>query len=197
MSALTKVSVEVPLAIGRALDYVAPAVWDVAVGMAVEVTVGARPHIALVTRVEAVDIENNKPTATPLKEVRRIVSAALPEELVALAEFLSNYYQVSRGVAFGLITPNDTPPAATPIAGRLPPLGEQATALLTVRQTKARELRALLKDILKAEQRSALSPNQRRTLGEWIEKAWVEAIFEQSQDTLVFPQFPKFTHEQS
>jgi primosomal protein N' (replication factor Y) (superfamily II helicase) len=197
MLVLTKVTVEVPLAIGRALDYLAPAAWDVAVGMAVEITVGARPHVALVTHVEHIEAVSDNTSTMKLKEVRRVVSAALPDELVSLAEFISNYYQVSRGVAFGLITPNDTAPPATPIAWQLTPLGEKATALLTVRQTKARELRALLKDTLKIEQRSTLSPNQRRSLGEWIEKTWVEAIFKQSQDTLVFPQFPKFTQEQT
>ncbi len=197
MSALTKVTVEVPLAIGRALDYVAPRAWNVSIGMAVEVTVGTRPHIALVTNVAAFDASERDAVEKKLKEIRRVVSTALPQELMALAEFVANYYQVSRGVAFGLITPNAEAPAPEPFAWQLTPLGEKATALLTARQTKSRELRVTLKERLSVERRAALSPNQRRTLNEWIAKDWVEPLFAQSQDTLVFPKFPKFTPEQS
>lgn len=194
MSALTKVSVEVPLAIGRSLDYVAPAAWNIGVGACVEVTVGARAHAALVTGVCELDTADI--AATKLKEVRRVFSTPLPDELIALADFVASYYQVTRGVAFGLVTPNDQAPPVMPIAWRLTSLGEKTTALLTARQAKARELRGKLKETLKVADKSALSPNQRRTLGEWVDRGWAEGLFETTQDTLVFPQLPKFTSEQ-
>jgi primosomal protein N' (replication factor Y) (superfamily II helicase) len=193
MLVLTKVTVEVPLAIGRPLDYVAPSEWSIATGAVVEVTVGARAHIALVRDTAAIDADDAK----KLKEVRRIICGALPRELIALAEFVAAYYQTTLGVACGLITPNDVEPQAQPIAWRLTTLGEKATALLSARQHKSRELRAQLQQTLAVEQRSALSPNQRRTLSEWLEKSWAEPIFEQKQNTFAFPEFPAFTAAQA
>lgn len=192
MSALTKVTVEVPLAIGRPLDYLAPSAWNVGVGASLEVTVGTRSYAALVTAVT----DHDASATTKLKDARRLLSPPIPGELTALADFVSSYYQVTRGVACGLVTPNDEAPAPEPIAWRMTPLGEKTTALLTARQAKARELRGKLKETLRASDKSALSPNQRRTLAEWVDKGWVEALFAIAQDTLVFPQFPKFTREQ-
>jgi primosomal protein N' (replication factor Y) (superfamily II helicase) len=193
MLALTKLSVEVPLAIGRPLDYVAPTEWHIAVGDAVEVSVGARAHVGLV--VDAAPLDPN--SAAKLKEVRRRMCASLRRELIELAEFVANYYQVSRGVAFGLITPNNEAPPPEPIAWKLNALGEKATALTSARQTKSRELRAMLATELSVSGKRALSPNQRRTLNEWVGKSWVEPIFAHSQERMIFPAFPAFTSEQS
>ena len=66
--ALTRVTVELPLAIGRALDYVAPADWDIEANSCVEVTVGVRPHVGVVTAVAEIDTE----AAEKLKPVRRM-----------------------------------------------------------------------------------------------------------------------------
>ena len=196
MLALTKVTVEVPLAIGRPLDYVAPSAWNVQTGMAVEITVGARPHIGLVVAVEAVD----EAASSKLKEVRRVVCGALPTELVALAHFVANYYQVSRGVAIGLITPNDSAPAAQPIAWQLTSLGIRSTALLTARQRNALYIRALLIEKLKVEQRSEFTAQQRKLLSTWIASGWVEPLFanrDEAQSALVLPQLPALTLEQT
>jgi primosomal protein N' (replication factor Y) (superfamily II helicase) len=193
MSALTKVTVEVPLAIGRPLDYAAPSGWAIEPGAVVEVTVGSRAHVALVRGTTPIEADDAK----KLKEVRRVISGALPRELIALAEFVGTYYQTTLGVACGLITPNDVAPNARPIAWRLTPLGENATALLTARQHKSKDLRARLQQTLSVGQRSALSPNQRRTLSEWLEKTWAEPIYEQKQNAFAFPEFPTFTNAQA
>jgi primosomal protein N' (replication factor Y) (superfamily II helicase) len=198
MLALTKVTVEVPLAIGRALDYVAQSALNVQVGMAVEVTVGTRAHVALVIAVEPIDAIDTA-QATKLKEIRRVLCDALPNELIALADFVASYYQVSRGVAIGLITPNDSAPAPQPIAWQLTALGKRSTALLTARQRNAQYLRGLLLETLNVEQKSVLTAQQRKLLSTWVEATWVEALFatrDHAQRALVLPHLPTPTAEQ-
>jgi primosomal protein N' (replication factor Y) (superfamily II helicase) len=193
MRALTKLTVEVPLALNRVLDYVAPAEWNVARHAVVEVTVGTRAYVALVTAVEPIA----EADASMYKDVRRVICAPLPQELVSLAEFVAQYYQVPLGMACGLITPNDVAPPPEPIAWRLTSLGEKAVSLLTQRQTSQRELAATLRDGLSLEARQALSPAQRKTLKSWIDAAHVEPVFAQSQHRLILAQLPPPTAEQA
>lgn len=192
MSALTKLTVDVPLAIGKPLDYVLGASEHAEVGGAVEVTVGTRSYSALVREVSIIEREEAK----KLKVVKRVLCASLPNELIALAEFVARYYQVTPGVAFGLITPSDAAPPPSPIAWRTTPLGLKATALLGARQQRSKALRERLQQTLSVADRAALSPNQRRTLAQWVSKGWVEPIFERPQDAFTFPTFPAFTAAQ-
>ena len=112
--ALTRVSVELPLAIGRTLDYGWPN--DIgappALHAAVEVTVGTRPHVGLITAIHH-DAPNQP---QKLKDIRRLICAPLPSTLIDLAQFVAHYYQVSLGMACGLITPMDAPPPPEPVA---------------------------------------------------------------------------------
>jgi primosomal protein N' (replication factor Y) (superfamily II helicase) len=193
MRALTKLTVEVPLGINRALDYVVPAEWNIARNSAVEVTVGTRAYIALVREVSPIDAAD----VSKLKEARRVIGEPLSDELVSLAEFVAQYYQVPLGMACGLITPNDIAPSPEPIAWRLTPLGAKAATLITQRQTAQRELAAMLRDGLNVEARQTLSTAQRKTLRQWIELKHVEAVFEQAQNRLLLPQLPKPTEEQA
>ena len=112
--ALTRITVEVPLAIdqvGRALDYTV-ADREVELNGCVEVTVGVRPYAALVTAVHGE--LTGEGDVGKLKPVRRVLSGALPTALVTLAQFVADYYQVPFGMAAGLITPADAAPAPDP-----------------------------------------------------------------------------------
>lgn len=196
MLVLTKVTVEVPLAIGRALDYVAPSAWRLQVGMAVEVTVGARAHVALVVAVSPID----ETAAEKLKEVRRPVCDTLPQDLVALADFVARYYQASRGVAMGLITPNDSAPVAQPIAWQLTSAGKTQTAPLTAKQRNAQFIRAMLLEKLTIEQRLKLTTPQRKLLSNWIVDGWVESLFarrDDAQSAAIVPKLPPLTQAQA
>jgi primosomal protein N' (replication factor Y) (superfamily II helicase) len=193
MRALTKLTVEVPLALNRALDYVAPSEWNVALNAVVEVTVGTRAYVALVTAVAPIA----EADASMYKGVRRVICAQLPQELVSLAEFVALYYQVPLGMACGLITPNEVAPPPEPIAWRLTPLGAKAVTLITQRQTAQRELAAMLREGMSVEARQALSAAQRKTLKTWIDAAHVEPVFTQSQNPLILAQLPPPTAEQA
>ncbi len=193
MRALTKVTVEVPLALNRPLDYVAPAEWCVTPNCAVEVTVGTRAYVALVREVAPL----NATDAPKLKEIRRIICGALSDGLVTLAEFIAQYYQVSLGMACALITPNDEMPPCEAIAWQLTPLGAKASMLLTQRQTAQRELAAMLREGLGIAARQTLTATQRKTLNSWIELQYAVPRFEQSQSQLVLPQIPTPTAEQA
>ena len=122
--ALTRVTVELPLAIGRALDYVAPTEWAIAPQSCVEVTVGVRPHVGVVTAVAEIDADaDTNAAAAKLKPVRRVLCAALPDSLVQLASFVADYYQVPLGMACGLISPMEAAPAPEVTSWRLTTTG--------------------------------------------------------------------------
>lgn len=198
MQALTLATVELPLAIGRPLDYLAPADLPIEVGAAVEVTVGVRPHVGVVTAL------TQRPVSSPeaggrFKPIRRVLSSALPSALVSLAQFVADYYQVPFGVACSLITPIDAAPALEPVAWRLTAAGREYAARVPVRNRAQRELADTLCGAsgLSAAQRVALSSTQRRTLGEWIVDALVEPVFaDPTQPLLVLSQLPDFTPAQ-
>ena len=111
---LTLVSVELPLALGRPLDYAWPSEISTPpmLHAVVEVTVGTRPHVGVVTEIH--DGVSDAPQR--LKNVRRLICAPLPSALISLAQFVADYYQVSLGMACGLITPMDSPPPPEPVA---------------------------------------------------------------------------------
>ena len=134
--ALTRVTVELPLAIGRALDYVAPADWGIAPDSCVEVTVGVRPHVGVVTAVAEIDAG----LAATLKPVRRVLCAELPEPLIDLAGFVAEYYQVSLGMACGLISPMEAAPSPEATGWQLTSSGHERAAQIPARSTAQRAL---------------------------------------------------------
>ena len=197
--ALTRVSVELPLAIGHALDYA----WPDQIGAppalysAVEVSVGTRPYVGVVTAIQVDEVEDGSPSTT-LKNIRRVVSASLPESLIKLAQFVADYYQVSLGMACGLITPQDAPPPPEPIGWQMTTSGRQHAGAIPSRNRAQTALADALKATLTPSARMQLSSAQRRMLSEWVEAGFVEAVLaESTQSTTVFPQLPSFTSAQA
>ncbi|MEO7254581.1 MAG: hypothetical protein ABIZ64_10135, partial [Casimicrobium sp.] len=191
--ALTRVTVELPLAIGRALDYVAPATLGISENMCVEVTVGVRPHVGVVTAVAEIDAE----LAAALKPVRRFVCEALPESLIDLAGFVAEYYQVSLGMACGLISPIEAAPLPEATGWQFTSPGHDHAAQIPARSTAQRALVVALRAGLDVGAMRALSSTQRRSLNEWIGQGWVDAIYlDATQLQLVHPVLPEFTAPQ-
>ena len=195
--ALTRVSVELPLAIGRSLDYAWPS--DIgalpALHAAVEVTVGTRPHIGVVTAIHR-DATDGAPSAA-LKTIRRLICAPLPATLINLAQFVADYYQVPLGMACGLITPMNSAPPPEPVAWQTTEQGRDHAAQIPARNRVQRGLADALTDRLTTDARMALSAAQRRLLNEWVEQGFARAMF---ADTLqlvpVLPVLPTFTPAQ-
>ena len=181
------------MAIGRALDYVAPTDWAIAPNYCVEVTVGVRPHIGVVTSVNAVDAE----TAATLKPVRRVVSTALPETLIDIAGFVAEYYQVPLGMACGLISPMEAAPSPEATSWMLTSSGHDHAATIPARSSARRALVVALRSGLGADALRALSSTQRRTLSEWIAQGLVDAVYpDAAQPVQVHPVLPEFTAPQ-
>ena len=192
----TLVSVELPLAIGRPLDYAWPN--DIgappALHAVVEVTVGTRPHVGLITA-----IHHDAPNAPQkLKNIRRLVCAPVPSALVDLAQFVADYYQVSLGMACGLITPMDAPPPPEPVAWQLTAKGGDHVRQIPARNRTQRGIADALKDRLTVDARMGLSAAQRRLLKEWVEQGIAEPLFANAlQPVLVLPILPVFTPAQN
>ena len=186
---------ELPLAIGRPLDYAWPKeiATPPALHAAVEVTVGTRAHVGVVTAIH--DSASDEPHK--LKSIRRLICAPLPSALIDLAQFVADYYQVSFGMACGLITPMDSPPPPEPVAWQITTLGQDHVRQIPIRNSAQRGLADALKNQLKADARIALSPAQRRLLNEWIEQDIAAAVFADAQPTLVLPVLPTFTPAQA
>ena len=196
--ALTRVSVEMPLAIGRPLDYAWPNEISTppTLHAAVEVTVGTRPHVGMVTAIHVGAMDATRPAA--LKSIRRLISAPLPTALIELAQFVADYYQVSFGMACGLITPMDSPPPPEPMAWQTTALGQDHVRQIPARNRAQRGLADALKDRLSVDARMALSAAQRRLLNEWIEQGVAEPVFADAlQPALLLPILPSFTAAQA
>ena len=193
--ALTRVSVELPLAIGRSLDYawLTESSTPPALHAAVEVTVGTRPHVGIVTAIH----QDASDPPQKLKTIRRLICAPLPSALVELAQFVAGYYQVSFGMACGLITPMDSPPAPVPVAWQTTTHGQDHDRQIPARNRAQRSLADALKHRLTTDARMALTAAQRRLLNDWIEQGIAEAVFASAlQPALVLPVLPTFTPAQ-
>ncbi|TAG06123.1 MAG: primosomal protein N' [Betaproteobacteria bacterium] len=197
MRVLTKLTVEVPLGIGRALDYTAPVELAVRPFSCVEISVGSRAHVGLVTAVSTIEDD----PALKLKAISRVISASLPAAVVELARFVADYYQVGLGMACGLITPNDAAPAAQPIGWRLTAIGQDAIAQITAKQTAHRSLAdafaASDDGLLSVEVRSTLSASAKKVLNDWLQTGRAEPVFAAQRRTSFAPNLPAFTAEQS
>ena len=196
--ALTRVTVELPLAIGRPLDYL----WPNDIGFAaclhcaVEVTVGARPHVGVVTAL-IIGEATEASAWGALKSVRRVLCSKLPATLIELAQFVADYYQVPLGMACGLITPLDGPPAPEPLGWQLTVQGRDHVRQIPARNRAQRGLGDALKARLTIDTRMTLSTAQRRILNEWIAQGLAEAVFaDAAQPALVLPILPEFTPAQ-
>jgi len=93
--------VAMPIAAWQLFDYWAPDGLDVARGDVVRARLGGRKHVGVVTVVEATSefVDRLQPIDA-LTDVAR-----LPDEIMALAEFVCAYYHAPPGLAYALATP--------------------------------------------------------------------------------------------
>ncbi len=191
--ALTKVTVEVPLAIGRALDYLLPPGVHAPLFSAVEISVGVRPYAGVVTASETIDSD----AAAKLKSVRRVLCTPLPEPLFELARFVAEYYQVSLGMACGLITPAEAAPPPEAVEWRLTALGSAHAGTIPSRNKAQRALADAFQPTLATQTRQAFSAAQRRTLNDWVAMAFAEPVFALAKTSEhITPNLPRFTTPQ-
>jgi primosomal protein N' (replication factor Y) len=93
--------VAMPIAAWQFFDYWIPDGIDIARGDIVRVRLGARRCVGVVTAVEsASEFADRLQPIDALTEIAR-----LPDEIMALADFVSDYYQVAPGLAYALVTP--------------------------------------------------------------------------------------------
>ena len=154
---------------------------------------GVRPHVGVVTAVAEIDAE----LAATLKPVRRVLCAALSESLIDLAGFVAEYYQVSLGMACGLISPMEAAPSPEATAWHFTSPGYDHAAQIPARSTARRALVVALRSGLDRKAMRAQSSTQRRTLNEWIAQGFVEPVYPNAtQPTQVHPVLPEFTEPQ-
>jgi primosomal protein N' (replication factor Y) len=178
MHALTSATVEVPLALGRALDYAVEPESAPQVGSVVRVTVGRRSYAGVVTAVG--------PYAGPhrLKPLGSVLAAPLAPALLALADFVAEYYQVTRGVAYGLLMPAAAAPEASVLAWRLTDAGQDGLAALPARRRLARELAARLdpEGVLSVASIEDAGDGLRREFASWRKAGWLAPVAAAAQD---------------
>ncbi len=172
---LTSVTVEVPLALGRPLDYLLPeGRRPPPLGSVVEVHVGSRKYPAVVVSVQKHGGERS------LKPLGEEIASPLAEELRELCRFVSHYYHCTLGVAYGLATPSAAAPAPALRGWQLTAAGRSALGELPPRQRLARQLAAQVQaeGLFTLEQAGACSASARRLLRDWAEKGWLEVLTE-------------------
>jgi len=167
-------SVEVPLALGRPLDYAIEEATTVTPGAVVEVSVGRRLYPAVVTAIGEAAGDR------ALKPIGRILASPLAPSLLELGRFVADYYHVTLGVAYGLLAPNAPAPAPTVTGWRLTDAGIQAMAALPARRRLARDLEKRLRaagDAMRLDRDgvAALSAGLRRELALWQRAGWIVA----------------------
>jgi len=180
VSSMPVARVALPVAAATTFDYWLPDGLEVARGSLVRVTLGTRSLVGVVIAVAA---ESAVPRER-LQPVRAVVALPpLPEDVVALAEFVASYYHEPLGLALALAVP--------PIAGRdaaahravagalaLTPDGIAALPGLLARAPASRALYARFADgaaTLSAADVVALPAHSRRTLRAWQGRGFVAA----------------------
>jgi len=170
--------VAVPAATGQAFDYWAPEGLGVVRGSLVRVRLARRRCVGVVTGVHATS-EIARERVQPLDDV--LALPPLPEDVVALAEFVSAYYREPIGLALSLAVP---PVRAGARRRALAPpqalvLTEAGSAELAARAVRAPALSALFAKLRDApggiggEAIAALAPRGRRRLAAWRAAGWV------------------------
>ncbi|HJU23901.1 MAG TPA: DEAD/DEAH box helicase family protein, partial [Casimicrobiaceae bacterium] len=102
--------VAMPIAAWQLFDYWIPEGLDVARGDIVKARLGGRKYLGVVNRIDATSDVGAQ--LQPIDAVTDI--ARLPEETIALAEFVSDYYQAPPGLAHALLVPPSTRARRTP-----------------------------------------------------------------------------------
>ncbi|MCS6997227.1 MAG: primosomal protein N' [Casimicrobiaceae bacterium] len=172
MRVLTSAQVEVPLALGHPLDYAVDPDHPPELGSVVRVSVGNRTLPGVVMSIAPYDGERS------LKPLGATLASALSPKLIELARFVADYYQVTLGVALGLLVPPGPAPAAAIRGWRLTEAGRQQLDQAPRRRKLARRLREAFAgvDWLSAEAAAALGEGARRQLREWSVLGWVQPV---------------------
>jgi len=107
--------VAMPIAAWQFFDYWIPEGLDLARGDVVKARLGGRKYQGVVNRIDA-----TSDFGAQLQPIDAIADTArLPEETLALAEFVSDYYQAPPGLAHALLVPPATRARRTPQAATL------------------------------------------------------------------------------
>jgi len=176
---MTIARVAVPAATGLAFDYWAPDGIGVARGSLVRVKLARRRCVGVVVGVQATSgIERER--VQPIDDV--VPLPPLPEDVVALAEFVASYYREPLGLALALAVPPVRKGArrralAAPSALVLTRAGRDALASRAARAPAAAALLARLEASpsgLDRDALAALGDADRRRLAAWRRDGWVE-----------------------
>ena len=93
--------VAMPIAAWQLFDYWVPDGLDVARGDVVRARLAGRKHVGVVTGVEATSEFADR--LQPIDAATEV--ARLPDEIMALADFVCDYYQAPPGLAYALVAP--------------------------------------------------------------------------------------------
>ncbi len=171
--------VALPVAAGETFDYWVPEGLRAERGSVVEVSLAQRKLVGVVTEIVATSALTPE-RLHPIAAVAAI--ASLPDDVLALGEFVSSYYQEPLGLALALAVPpvRGHRPARTMLTEnfRLTGAGREALPAALARAPAARRL---LESLLAPEGRitvaqiAALPAHGRRTLRAWRDRGWLEA----------------------
>ncbi|HEY8242208.1 MAG TPA: primosomal protein N' [Casimicrobiaceae bacterium] len=174
---MTVARVALPAATGQAFDYWVPDGIGVARGAIVRVRLANRRHVGVVVETSPTPgVEHER--VQPIDDV--VALPPLPEDVVALAEFVAAYYREPLGLALALAVPPlrggtrrraIAPPASLVLTGA----GREVLSTRTARAPAAAALLARLDaGPLDRDALSALGDADRRRLATWRAEGWVE-----------------------
>ncbi|MBE7523915.1 MAG: primosomal protein N' [Burkholderiales bacterium] len=176
---MTIARIAVPAATGSTFDYWAPDGVGLVRGSLVRVKFSRRRCVGVVVGVQAsAGIERER--IQPIEDV--VALPPLPEDVVALAEFVSAYYREPLGLALAVAVPpvGRGAPRRSPAPPLALVLTEQGRAALAARIAQAPAVAALVArlDAARAEGLdrdaiAALPESERRRLAAWRRAGWV------------------------
>ena len=179
------VRVALPVAIDQLFDYWLPSGLDIQTGSVLRVRLGRRRLLGIaVERVEATEIAPER--IAPIDEVVTALPG-LPEDLCALAQFVSGYYQQPIGQCFAQLLPplGATASIREPLSPRYRLTADGQVALAGLVNTRSEGLREL-QTVLAAPEGAATEELRRlgahpwRTFGVWRKQRFVEPVPEET-----------------
>jgi primosomal protein N' (replication factor Y) len=179
------VRVALPVAIDQLFDYWSPSGLEIRMGSVLRVRLGERRLLGIaVDRVEATEIAPER--VAPIDEVVTALPR-LPEDLCALAQFVSAYYQQPIGQCFAQLLPplGASDGGHEPLAPRyrLTASGHAALAeRLNARSAVLRQLQRVLcaPEGAAVDELRGLGAHAWRTFGAWRKRRFVEPVPEQA-----------------
>jgi primosomal protein N' (replication factor Y) len=191
--------IALPVAANTLFDYWVPDGLAARSGSVVRVRLGPRTMIGVVAEI----VQDSEVASEKLHAVTEVVTAwpALPDDILALARFVSSYYQEPLGQVFAQFLP---PASAAAHVGRRReevdgPLRLTATgrAELPLRVARSRHARALLArwesmpdGLMTAEAVAALPVAERAAVRRWLAEGWAEPVARRPGGARGFPLNP-------